>query len=138
MELLLKRLFTYSQQKPYTIGHLFINGQYFCDTLEDRIRDLSIEPKIPKETAIPFGVYKVTITYSNRFKREMPLVNDVPYFSGIRIHSGNTSEDTEGCILVGENRVKGKVVNSKLTFDKLYPILKDTFDKGEEILINIV
>ncbi len=141
MKLLLKRICL----PTYTIGHLYIDGKYFCDTIEDTVRDLNKngvfdngEIKIPDHTAIPYGTYKVTITYSNKFKRDMPLINDVPNFVGIRIHSGNTAEDTEGCILVGENKVKGKVINSKITFDKLYPILKEAFDKGVEITIEIV
>jgi hypothetical protein len=133
MKLLLERKYL---GDSYTIGHLSINGEYFCDVLEDKVRVPFI--KIPKETAIPYGTYKVTITYSNKFQREMPLLNDVPQYQGIRIHSGNTEVDTEGCLLVGENKVKGKVINSKITFDKLYPILKETFDKGEEITIKIV
>jgi len=141
MKLLLKRVCL----PTYTIGHLYIDDVYFCDTLEDPNRDLNKdgvfdngEVKIPENTAIPYGTYIVTITYSDKFKRDMPLLLNVPNFEGIRIHSGNTTEDTWGCILVGENKVKGKVINSKVTFDKLYPILKDAFDKGEEITIEIV
>jgi len=141
MKLLLKRVCL----PTYTIGHLYIDDVYFCDTLEDPNRDLNKdgvfdngEVKIPESTAIPYGIYIVTITYSDKFKRDMPLLLNVPNFEGIRIHSGNTTEDTWGCILVGENKVKGKVINSKVTFDKLYPILKDAFDKGEEITIEIV
>jgi hypothetical protein len=133
MKLLLERKYLLP---TYTIGKLSIDGIYFCDVLEDTVRVPFI--KISKETAIPYGTYVVTITYSNKFQREMPLLNDVPQYEGIRIHSGNTEVDTEGCLLVGENKVKGKVVNSKLTFDKLYPILRETFDKGEEITIEIV
>ena len=133
MKLLLERKYL---MDTYTIGKLSINGEYFCDVLEDKVRMPFI--KIPKETAIPYGTYIVSITYSGKFQREMPLLNNVPQYSGIRIHSGNTEVDTEGCLLVGENKIKGKVINSKVTFDKLYPILKETFDKGEEITIEIV
>jgi hypothetical protein len=133
MKLLLERKYL---MDTYTIGKLSINGVYFCDVLEDKVRIPFI--KISKETAIPYGTYIVTITYSGKFQREMPLLNNVPQYEGIRIHSGNTEVDTEGCLLVGENKVKGKVINSKITFDKLYPILKETFDKGEKITIEIV
>jgi hypothetical protein len=133
MKLLLERKYL---KDTYTIGNLYINGEFFCNVLEDKVRIPFI--KIPKETAIPYGIYKVIITYSGKFQREMPLLNDVPQYQGIRIHSGNTEVDTEGCLLVGENKVIGKVINSKITFDKLYPILKETFDKGEEITIEIV
>lgn len=107
--------------KPnYTIGRLYIDGSYFCDTLEDCVRD----EKIYGKTAIPKGVYVVSITYSQRFKRLLPLLENVPNFSGIRIHPGNTAEDTHGCILVGKNDKKGRVSASKATFELLFARLK--------------
>lgn len=112
MKLELKRLYF---KDTYTIGKLYINGVYQCDTLEDVTREIKIQDK----TCIPAGTYKVIITMSNRFKKMMPLLLDVPYFEGIRIHSGNTSVDTSGCILVGLNKIKGMVVNSRLMFDNL-------------------
>lgn len=104
----------------YTIGKLFINDDYFCDTIEDidrGLRDDMTEAYIKKkkvyaETAIPTGTYKVELTYSNKFKRILPLIKDVKGFTGIRIHRGNTEHDSAGCIIVGENKVKGKVINS--------------------------
>ena len=125
----------------YTIGKLYIDGEYFCDTLEDKDRGLTDDMtvgeiskiKIKKETAIPTGTYKVTITYSNRFKKSMPLINDVKGFEGIRIHSGNTDKDTEGCILVGFNKIKGNVINSRDTYNKLFSILS----KSNNITITI-
>ena len=125
----------------YTIGKLYIDGEYFCDTLEDKDRGLTdsmfvseiSKIKIKKETAIPTGTYKVTITYSNRFKKNMPLINNVKGFEGIRIHSGNTDKDTEGCILVGFNKVKGNVINSRDTYNKLFSILS----KSNNITITI-
>ena len=125
----------------YTIGKLYIDGEYFCDTLEDKDRGLTdsmfvseiSKIKIKKETAIPTGTYKVTITYSNRFKKNMPLINDVKGFEGIRIHSGNTDKDTEGCILVGFNKVKGNVINSRDTYNKLFSVLS----KSNNITITI-
>ena len=125
----------------YTIGKLYVDGEYFCDTLEDKDRgltdDITVSEiskiKIKKETAIPTGTYKVTITYSNRFKKNMPLINDVKGFEGIRIHSGNTDKDTEGCILVGFNKIKGNVINSRDTYNKLFSILS----KSNNITITI-
>ena len=125
----------------YTIGKLYIDGECFCDTLEDKDRGLTdgmtvseiSKIKIKKETAIPTGTYKVTITYSNRFKKNMPLINNVKGFEGIRIHSGNTDKDTEGCILVGFNKVKGNVINSRDTYNKLFSVLS----KSNNITITI-
>lgn len=105
----------------YTIGTLFINGQRICDTLEDTDRGLrQTDPvdvirtkKIYGETAIPYGKYKVIVNTSPRFKRLLPRLLDVPGFEGVLIHAGNTPADTHGCILPGENTVKGKVLNSR-------------------------
>lgn len=115
----------------YTYGALFINDMYFCDTLEDPIRP----SKVPKETAIPQGSYKVILSFSPRFQRFLPLLLNVPNFSGIRIHAGNTTADTEGCILVG-NKDEDKLKNSRSTLNKLLQILKDVNSK-EPIIINI-
>lgn len=93
----------------YTIGHLYIDGQYFCDTLEDTIRT----EKIAGRTAIPAGKYKVKKTYSQRFQKKLPEILNVPGFTGVRIHSGNTAKDTDGCLLLGLNKSKGAVLNSK-------------------------
>jgi hypothetical protein len=127
MQLQLKRYFF---KDKYTIGFLSIDGEYFSDTLEDPPRSI----KVMHETCIPEGTYKVIINESVRFKRRMPLLLDVPNFEGIRIHSGNTAADTSGCILVGENKAQGKVINSRKTFDKLMSILEKT---KEEITIKI-
>lgn len=139
MELLLKRIF---RGDTYTIGHLYINGEYFSDTLEDvdrgLINDMSEEEikkiKIYGRTAIPKGTYKVEVTYSPKFKRHLPLLIGVKGFTGIRIHSGNSHEDTLGCLLVGYNKVKGQVINSRVTSDKLTALLRNT---KEEIHITI-
>lgn len=104
----------------YTIGKLYIDDEYFCDTIEDKVRILTCkEDKVYSKTAIPKGTYKVVMTYSPKFRRILPLLLDVPYFTGIRIHSGNSEKDSAGCIIVGENKIKGKVVNSKKTLDNL-------------------
>ena len=143
MEITVKRKF---KSNNYTIGSLYIDGKYFCDTLEDIDRGLTDSMsdsyiatiKVINQTAIPIGTYKVTITYSNRFKKLLPLINNVKGFSGIRIHSGNTKEDTSGCILVGFNTEVGKVVNSKVTYDKLFNLLQDKLNKGEYVEIKIM
>ena len=119
----------------YTIGHLYINNKYFCDTLEDKVRQLdSIEDKIKHKTAIPKGKYKVVVTMSPRFKRLLPLLLNVPFFEGIRIHRGNNENDTSGCILIGENKIKGKVINSTYYEKKLVELLKNE----ENIEIEII
>lgn len=114
MKIIVKRSFL---GKNYTIGKMYLNGVYFCDTIEDTVRPKG--EKIYGQTAIPAGKYKVIKTMSNRFKKLLPLICDVPGFAGVRIHSGNTAADTEGCIIVGENKVKGKVINSRITMNKL-------------------
>lgn len=106
--------------ESYTIGKMYLNGEYFCDTLEDAIRPV----KIPNETAIPAGIYKVEVTYSPRFKRNLPLLVDVPNYTGIRIHNGSNKDHTSGCILVGFNTSKGKLTDSRKTSDKLTNLLK--------------
>ena len=142
MELLLERKYI----KPeYCIGRLYINGEFFCNTLEDTIRDINKngtfdcgEFKISGHTAIPYGTYEVQVTYSPKFKRELPLLLDVPSFTGIRIHRGNTKEDSSGCILVGENTKKGMVLNSTKYEQELTKLLKNTQSKKEKIIITII
>ena len=106
-----------------TIGRLFINSEFVCDTLEDVYRDLTKEKKIAGETCIPYGKYKVIINQSPKYGRLMPRLLDVPHFEGILIHSGNTDKDSAGCILVGK-RNKNSLVNSRDTFNKLFNRLK--------------
>jgi len=120
-----------AKKSNYTIGKLFINGEYYCDTLEDKVRDLDNEEKIAGKTAIPEGQYKVIVNRSPKFKRELPRLLDVPYFDGILIHRGNTPEDTSGCILVGENKEVGKVINSTPYEVKLTKMIKEA---GEAII----
>lgn len=116
MKITLNRIFKGDQ---YTIGKMYIDGIYFCDTLEDSVRP----EKIKHETAIPAGTYNVILNRSNRFKKILPLLLNVPNYEGIRIHSGNTKEDTSGCILVGENKIKGQVINSKQKMNELMKLL---------------
>lgn len=129
----------------YTIGKLYIDGKYFSDTLEDKNRDINKngvfdngESKTYGETCIPYGTYKVILNHSPKFKRELPRLLDVPHFDGILIHRGNTPEDTLGCILVGENKVKGKVINSTQYEVKLVSLMKEAINRGEQITIEIV
>lgn len=129
MEILVKRLYKKSE---YTIGKMYINGEYFCDTVEDTDRGLSqnmsnsaIEArKVYGKTAIPIGRYKVTLTFSNKFKRVLPLINGVIGFAGIRIHNGVNADSSLGCVIVGENKIKGGVINSKATMEKLMAKLR--------------
>ena len=106
--------------ESYTIGKMYLNGEYFCDTLEDAIRPV----KIPNETAIPAGIYKVKVTYSPRFKRNLPLLVDVPNYTGIRIHNGSNKDHTSGCILVGFNTSKGILSDSRKISDQLTNLLE--------------
>ena len=124
MKLTLKRKFLGDN---YTIGDLFIDGKFFCNTIEDTVRELP-------QTAIPAGTYKVTMEYSPRFKRKLPLLHNVPHFIGILIHSGNDESDSAGCLIVGNNTIKGKVTNSRVTSDKLNAILS----KETQITIEII
>lgn len=98
-----------------TFGSLYINGLWQCWTLEDAIRP----SKIPKQTAIPSGTYSVVLTESHRFQRILPLLLSVPGYEGVRMHSGNTIEDTEGCILVGTVREDSRILNSRVAIDAL-------------------
>ena len=125
--------------KTYTIGSLSVNGEKFCDTLEDRVRDLAGgESKVPGETAIPEGRYKVIVNRSPKFGRDLPRLLDVPQFEGVLIHRGNTDKDSSGCILVGENKVKGKVINSTPYEEKLVTLCKAALADGETIEIEVV
>lgn len=133
------------KKDTYTIGILFINGEKFCNTLEDKDRGLTdkmTEAEIKKikvygETAIPTGTYKVEMTYSQKYKKIMPELKNVKGYSGIRIHSGNTAKDSLGCLLLGENKEVGKVVNSRVTCDKFYAKVNEAIKKGELVTITI-
>lgn len=138
MKLLLKRI---ALRESYTIGRLYVDGTYFCDTCEDKVRDNNRdgdlddigEGKVYGQTAIPYGTYRVVMNvqspkYSQRAsyawcKGYLPRLVDVPHFEGILIHSGNDATHSAGCILVGENKVRGKVINSMATLKRLVNIL---------------
>lgn len=149
MKLTLNRRF---KAPEYTIGDLYIDGQWFCNTLEDTDRDLSQDmlltyiqnKKIKSQTAIPTGTYKVDMDtvspkysnyskypYAKQFNAKMPRLLNVKGFEGILIHAGSTQKHTDGCILVGINKVKGQVINSQATWKKLMSVLLKDKDNIE-------
>ena len=121
----------------YTVSRLYVDNVYECFVLEDTVRAPGV--KIPGETAIPAGTYKVIIDHSEHFNRSLPHILDVPNFEGVRIHSGNTDADTEGCLLVG-NTWSGIdfIGGSRDAFDHLFPKLLDSLSINEEVTIEIV
>lgn len=138
MKLILRRI---AKKPTYTIGRLFLmkdgKEEYLCDTLEDTVRVLEeLSDKVPGRTAIPAGEYSLSLTYSNRFKRFLPLVEDVPFFAGIRIHAGNSDVDTEGCLLVGKNKNVGTVSKSVYTLEcVILPLFRTYSSEKHSILI---
>lgn len=134
MELKLNRIFLGSSA---TIGELLVNDKYLCDTLEDRVRPEG--EKVYGKTAIPEGMYEVKLTHSPRFKKILPEILNVPNFSGIRIHTGNSSKDTEGCILVGtwDGEKEDWVGNSRIAFDELMSLLEKATNNKEKITITV-
>ncbi len=125
----------------FTLGRLAINGVFACFTVEDAARQVEGRPvedwKIQGKTAIPKGNYIVIINYSNRFRRELPLLLDVPGFTGVRIHSGNTSADTEGCILVGQKRTQNGVSMSRLAFEDLFAKMDGAYTRNEPVSLEV-
>lgn len=153
MELLLDR--KYCKDK-YTVGILFIDGVFFSNTLEDKVRDINKngkfdngEYKIYAETAIPYGEYEITLdVVSPKFSKyqfykeicngKLPRLLNVPDFEGVLIHCGSNANNSAGCILVGNNTIKGGLTNSKETFKKLYSILDKANKNNEKITIKII
>lgn len=142
MELRVERLWP---RENYTVGRLYVNNEFFSNTLEDKIIDKNKngifnngEKKVYGESAIPYGKYKVVYNYSPKFGRNLPRLLDVPHFEGILIHPGNTAKDSFGCILVGKNTSKGMLSESRYTSDKLNEIIDAAQKRGEEITIEIV
>lgn len=132
MNIVIKRIFC---GENYSIGRLFLDGKYFCDTLEDTVRPAGV--KVPGQTAVPAGTYRLELNKSPRFGRVIPLLVEVPGFTGVRIHAGNCAADTEGCILVGFNQIKGRLVGSRATEKRLCEKLQEVADKGEKLEITI-
>lgn len=134
MELKLNRIFLGSSA---TIGELYIDKKYIADTLEDRVRPEG--EKVYGKTAIPEGTYEVKLTYSPRFKKILPEILNVPNFSGIRIHTGNSSKDTEGCIIVGtwDGEKEDWVGSSKIAFDELMTLLEEATNNKEKVTITV-
>lgn len=121
----------------YTVGRLYVDGKLFCNTLEDRVRDLNTEEKIYGETAIPAGRYRVIFNWSPKFGRNLPRLLNVPHFEGILIHPGNTAADSAGCILVGKNSAVGRMSESRDTSDRLNVLIEDAQRRGEDIFITV-
>ena len=155
MELTLKRI---ALRSEYTIGKLYVDGEYVCDTIEDTVRDLDRdgkfangEVKIPGKTAIPYGRYEITMKvkspkYSNfskypwakKYDGYLPRLLNVSQFDGVLMHVGNSALDSEGCIIVGENKVVGKVINSVNTFRRLMDdYLVPAKKRNENIVITV-
>lgn len=142
MELRLERLWPKAE---YTVGRLYIDGELFCNTLEDRVADVNrngeidgTERKVPGKTAIPYGTYKIFYGWSPRFGRNLPRLLNVTAFDGILIHPGNTAEDSAGCILVGRNTEVGRLTQSRLYSDELNKRIDIAQRRGEPITIEIV
>ena len=120
-----------------TIGELYINGKFECFTLEDKDRKLeSGGQKVYSKTAIPRGEYNLVMSFSNRFQKYLPEIQNVPQFAGIRIHSGNTSADSEGCILLGTTKSVDFVGNSKVAVAAFIKQIQSV-EKKEKITIEI-
>ncbi|MBR4242850.1 MAG: hypothetical protein IKR98_02985 [Bacteroidaceae bacterium] len=147
MEIILTRI---AKRKTYTIGRLAIKREvieeyrtyevedYFCDTLEPTWRDYKNGGhKIKGRSAIPEGHYAVVISWSPKMQQWLPILLGVPMFSGIRIHAGNCSEDTEGCILVGKNKIVGKVVDSRIWLHRLKQKIVEAKARGEAVWITV-
>ena len=147
MELILTRI---AKRKTYTIGRLAIRkevndeylagtaDEYFCDTLEPTWRNYAHGGrKIKGRSAIPEGRYAVVISWSPKMKAWLPILLGVPNFEGIRIHAGNTAEDTEGCILVGKNKLVGQVVDSRIWLHRLKQKIVEAKDRGEAVWLTI-
>lgn len=134
MELTLNRIFLGSSA---TIGELYVDREHIADTLEDRVRPEG--EKVYGKTAIPEGTYEVKLTYSPRFKKILPEILNVPNFTGIRIHCGNSSADSSGCVLVGtwDGEKEDWISDSKIAFNELMSLLQKAADNKEKVAITI-
>ena len=130
----------------YTIGSLYVNDVKLCDTIEDKVRDLNHdgdlldegEGKVFGETAIPYGIYKVVLSMSPKFKRLLPLIIGVKHFTGIRIHRMRTAKDSHGCVGPGENKIKGGVIDSTDYEMKIVEFMFDAAVKHDPVTIEII
>lgn len=123
-----------------TVSEVMVRNELLCYALEDKVREIPGRPveewKIKGETAIPYGNYAVEITYSNRFKKDMLQIMDVPGFSGIRIHAGNTAADTEGCLLVGLTKGDNFVGKSRLAIVRIFGMVQAALGNGDDVTIS--
>lgn len=132
MKILLERIY---QPAGFTLGRLSIDGEFHCLTLEDEVR---AGPKVDSKTAIPAGEYEIQVTYSPRFGKNLPILLGVPNFTGIRIHTGNYSKNTEGCILPGVKWFgEDYISDSKMAFDPLFALIKAAINRKEKVIIKI-
>lgn len=118
-----------------TIGRLSVDGTPMFWTLEDVVRN---GPKVFGQTAIPAGLYQVVITFSPHFQRDLPLLVNVPGFEGVRIHPGNVAADTEGCILVGMDKLADSIGHSRIAFDALFPKIQAAINAGEGVVLEVL
>lgn len=145
MELNLKLERKWKKEK-YTIGNLYVNGVFFSNVLEDTVRglrqDMTPEEikkiKIHGQTAIPSGRYEIRMTLSARFRRQLPILLNVPGYAGVRIHPGNTDANTEGCLLPGKNDRVGQVSNSRATMAALQKQIEEAIYQNSKVYIEIV
>ena len=123
----------------FTLGRLFVEGKLYGFTAEDEDRHVEVEPsaKIPKRTAIPRGLYRLTLSFSNRFQKIMPLIKDVPGFEGVRIHGGNDQYDTEGCPLLGKTRTAVGVMHCAEVNAALIDFIRQAEDQGDAVWIEV-
>lgn len=126
-----------SRQEGFTTGVLYVDGKLMCHTLEPQWRNLPQEKKVMGKTAIPEGTYTIRLSPSVKFHRLMPYLLDVPYFTGVMCHQGNTVGDTRGCILVGERDKPDTLKNSRQTFNRLYALIEEAEKANEEVQITI-
>lgn len=162
MKITLQRKYrnVHNGNRVYCIGKLSVDGKYVCDTIEDEdygwvsgktsVKDIQkIKALHKSKTAIPSGEYKITLDvvspkyFNSAYYRKaangsrVPRLLDVPGFDGVLIHTGNTEQDSAGCLIVGWNKIVGKVIDSKKAFETLYPILLNARNRGETIWIKI-
>lgn len=134
------------KKEKYTIGNLYVNGVFFSNVLEDTVRglrqDMTPEEiqkiKIHGQTAIPSGRYEIRVTLSARFRRQLPILLNVPGYAGVRIHPGNTDANTEGCLLPGKNDRVGQVSNSRATMAALQNQIEEAIYQNSKVYIEIV